>query len=46
MQVQVNLGKKILQIVKGYVSTEVDIRLSFDATASESRARRIIQVGI
>ncbi len=31
----VNLGKKILQIVPGYVSTEVDIRLSFDAKASE-----------
>jgi hypothetical protein len=27
---------------KGYVSTEVDIRLSFDATASEARARRIV----
>lgn len=38
----VNLGKKILDIVKGYVSTEVDIRLSFDAKASEVRARRII----
>ena len=38
----VNLGCKILAIVRGYVSTEVDIRLSFDAAASESRARRII----
>lgn len=38
----VNLGKKILDIVTGYVSTEVDIRLSFDVSASEVRARRII----
>ena len=38
----VNLGKKILSIVKGYVSTEVDIRLSYDTDASEVRARRII----
>lgn len=38
----VELGKRILGIVPGYVSTEVDIRLSFDASASEARARRII----
>jgi hypothetical protein len=38
----VELGKRILGIVQGYVSTEVDIRLSFDAAASEARARRII----
>lgn len=30
--------------MRGYVSTEVDIRLSFDAPASEARARRIIQL--
>mmetsp|Transcript_24560 Transcript_24560/g.53668 ORF Transcript_24560/g.53668 Transcript_24560/m.53668 type:complete len:401 (+) Transcript_24560:145-1347(+) len=40
----VNLGKKILAHVPGYVSTEVDIRLSFDAAASEARARRIISL--
>jgi transaldolase len=40
----VNLGKKILEIVSGYVSTEVDIRLSYDAKASEIRARRIISL--
>ena len=40
----VNLGRKILDIVPGYVSTEVDIRLSFDAAESESRARRIISL--
>ncbi|KAG1675958.1 hypothetical protein FOA52_014202 [Chlamydomonas sp. UWO 241] len=38
----VNLGRKILDIVPGYVSTEVDIRLSFEEEASEHRARRII----
>jgi transaldolase len=40
----VNLGKKILEVVSGYVSTEVDIRLSYDAKASEIRARRIISL--
>jgi transaldolase len=40
----IELGKRILAIVKGYVSTEVDIRLSFDAAASEARARRIIDL--
>eukprot|EP00873_Tetraselmis_striata_P018641 jgi/Tetstr1/438905/TSEL_027413.t1 len=40
----VNLGRKILDIVPGYVSTEVDIRLSFDAVASEARARGIIDL--
>lgn len=38
----VNLGRKILDLVPGYVSTEVDIRLSFDSASSETRARRII----
>jgi transaldolase len=38
----VNLGKAISAIVKGYVSTEVDPRLSFDMEESLSRARRII----
>jgi len=40
----IELGKRILSIVQGYVSTEVDIRLSFDAAASEARARRIIDL--
>jgi transaldolase len=38
----VNLGKGIADIVKGYISTEVDPRLSFDTGASVERARRII----
>lgn len=40
----VNLGKSISDIVPGYVSTEVDPRLSFDADASVTRARRIIDM--
>jgi len=41
----VNLGKNILSLgIKGYVSTEVDPRLSFDKDESLVRARRIIQM--
>lgn len=40
----VNLGKSISDIVPGYISTEVDPRLSFDAEASVVRARRIIDM--
>jgi transaldolase len=35
-------GKKILQIVPGRVSTEVDARLSFDTAATIAQARKII----
>jgi len=38
----VNFGVEILKIVPGYVSTEVDARLSFDVEANIKRARRII----
>ena len=38
----VAVGKEILDIVPGRVSTEVDARLSFDAKASAERARRLI----
>jgi len=41
-RVCVNFGLEILKVVPGYVSTEVDARLSFDAAASAARARRII----
>ena len=37
-----NFGVEILKVVPGYVSTEVDARLSFDVTRSVARARRII----
>src|ERR1700684_4386192 len=39
----VGFGKKILSIVPGRVSTEVDARLSFDTAATMKQAREIIQ---
>ncbi|KOO41879.1 transaldolase b [Chrysochromulina tobinii] len=38
----VELGLEIVKLVPGYVSTEVDIRASFDTEESIARARRII----
>ena len=38
----VSVGREILSIVPGRVSTEVDARLSFDTTATMERARRLI----
>ena len=38
----VELGLEIVKLVPGYVSTEVDIRESFDTAESVRRARRII----
>jgi transaldolase len=38
----VNFGAEISKIVPGYISTEVDARLSFDTDATLLRARRII----
>jgi len=40
----VNLGTELSRLVPGRVSTEVDIRLSYDAEASVERARRIIDM--
>ena len=40
----VNLGAAIAMIVPGYISTEVDPRLSFDTEASVARGRRIIEL--
>ncbi len=40
----VNLGSSIAKIVKGYISTEVNPKLAFDAEASISRGRRIIEM--
>ena len=40
----VNLGAKLLEIIPGRVSTEVDIRLSYDTEASVQRARQIIEM--
>lgn len=41
-KVAVNFGTEISKRVPGYISTEVDARLSFDTAATVARARRII----
>ncbi|CAN0289419.1 unnamed protein product, partial [Discosporangium mesarthrocarpum] len=41
-KLSVNFGLEILTIVPGYVSTEVDARLSFDTDATLAKARKII----
>jgi len=38
----VDVGREILDIIPGRVSTEVDARLSFDGAATAERARRLI----
>ena len=43
-KLSVNFGAEITKIVPGYVSTEVDARLSFDTEATVQRARRIIEI--
>ncbi len=40
----VGFGCRILELVPGRVSTEVDARLSFDQAASERKARRFIEL--
>mmetsp|Transcript_41386 Transcript_41386/g.60725 ORF Transcript_41386/g.60725 Transcript_41386/m.60725 type:complete len:331 (+) Transcript_41386:102-1094(+) len=40
----VNFGTEITKIVPGYVSTEVDARLSFDKDATITKARRLIEL--
>lgn len=40
----VNIGKEILNIVPGRISTEVDARLSYDTQASVTKARRLIKM--
>mmetsp|Transcript_1007 Transcript_1007/g.2807 ORF Transcript_1007/g.2807 Transcript_1007/m.2807 type:complete len:397 (+) Transcript_1007:39-1229(+) len=40
----VNLGAKLLEMIPGRVSTEIDIRLSYDTDATVERAHRIIQM--
>eukprot|EP00349_Pseudokeronopsis_sp_Brazil_P004839 CAMPEP_0202971944 /NCGR_PEP_ID=MMETSP1396-20130829/32074_1 /ASSEMBLY_ACC=CAM_ASM_000872 /TAXON_ID= /ORGANISM="Pseudokeronopsis sp., Strain Brazil" /LENGTH=340 /DNA_ID=CAMNT_0049701853 /DNA_START=48 /DNA_END=1070 /DNA_ORIENTATION=+ len=42
--VEVNIGVEIAKIVPGYVSIEVDARLSFDTAATVERAKRIISL--
>jgi transaldolase len=40
----VAVGRKIVEIVPGRVSTEVDARLSFDVNASIAKAERLVQL--
>ena len=40
----VNIGKEILNIVPGRISTEVDARLSYDTQASLAKARQLIKM--
>lgn len=40
----VNFGTEITKIVPGYVSTEVDARLSFDTDATIAKARSLIEM--
>jgi len=40
----VGFGRRILELVPGRVSTEVDARLSFDTDATERRARRLVDL--
>lgn len=43
-KVAVNFGTEITKIVPGYVSTEVDARLSFDTEATIAKARSLIEL--
>lgn len=43
-KVAVNFGAEITKIVPGYVSTEVDARLSFDTQGTVEKAKRIIEL--
>ena len=43
-QVLVHFGLKILEVVPGRVSTEVDARLSFDTAATIARAKHLIDL--
>jgi transaldolase len=43
-QLFIGFGKRILELIPGRVSTEVDARLSFDTEATEAKARRLIDL--
>jgi transaldolase len=43
-QLFVGFGRRILELIPGRVSTEVDARLSFDTEATELKARRLIDL--
>jgi len=42
--ISVRIGAEILNVVPGYVSTEVDARLSFDTVATVEKARKLISL--
>lgn len=43
-RLSVNFGRRILEIVPGRVSTEVDARLSFDMTGTVDKAHQLIEL--
>ena len=43
-KVAVIFGTQISKLVKGYVSTEVDARLSFDKNSTVKKAKKIIKL--
>jgi transaldolase len=43
-RLMVTFGREILKLVPGRVSTEVEARLSFDAHASERKARELVEL--
>lgn len=40
----VTVGREILQVIPGRISTEVDARLSFDTQATLARAKRLVEL--
>lgn len=40
----VNIGKEILKVIPGRISTEVDVRLSYDTEKTVLKARKLIQM--
>lgn len=42
-ELAVRIGREILQVVPGRVSTEIDARLSFDTTGTVERGKRLIE---
>jgi transaldolase len=42
-ELYVGFGRRILEIIPGRVSTEVDARLSFDEQGTERKARRLVE---
>lgn len=42
-ELSVRIGREILQVVPGRVSTEIDARLSFDTVATVERGKRLVE---